>query len=231
MNSTEWDKITGINPNSGFPPVHPLVTNYLNHLNQNDDPIRNQMEELAFKKNFPIVGPLVGSFLKVLTSLSGAKSIFEFGSGFGYSAYWFIKGMEPGGKIYCTDGDSNNQKLAESFLSEAKMWHQVIFKTGWAQNIFKETSGEFDIIYNDVDKNDYPEVWELAQTKIKPGGLYIADNTLWSSRVALENLDNDKYSQWTPAIKKHNDLISKNPNFDWFLNPIRDGVIVARKKR
>jgi predicted O-methyltransferase YrrM len=96
--------------------------------------------------------------------------------------------------------------------------------------VFRATEGEFDIIYNDVDKGDYPEVWRLARRRVRPGGLYIADNTLWYGRVVQQKVVDDVEPGWTEAIQQHNRLIAEDPEYDWFLNPIRDGVIVARRK-
>ena len=93
----------------------------------------------------------------------------------------------------------------------------------------KNNPGQFDVIYNDVDKIDYPEVWNLAKSRVRKGGLYIADNTLWSGRVAREKVNDDPYPGWTEAIREHNELISKCPDFRFFLNPARDGLIVALK--
>lgn len=91
---------------------------------------------------------------------------------------------------------------------------------------FSQTEGFFDICYNDVDKNEYPSVWKLAKEKIKPGGLYIADNVLWHGKViARNNID-----EWTQAILEHNQMIFDDPEFDAFINPTRDGVMVARRK-
>ncbi len=99
-----------------------------------------------------------------------------------------------------------------------------------AQEIFTQTDGLFDICYNDVDKGDYPEIWLMAKDRIRPGGLYIADNVLWRGRVAVERYT-DVFAGWTEAVREHNQLIFNDPDFDTFINPTRDGVIVARRKK
>jgi predicted O-methyltransferase YrrM len=158
-----------------------------------------------------------------------AKRIFEFGSGYGYSAYWFAKAVGEKGTVICSDGDPINKEKAEQYLSSAELWNRVNFHTGYAQEIFSKTEGLFDICYNDVDKGQYPEIWHLAKNRISPGGLYIADNTLWHGRVAVENYI-DLVPGWTEAIKEHNQLIFNDPEFDAFINPTRDGVVIARRK-
>ena len=92
-----------------------------------------------------------------------------------------------------------------------------------------ESEGEFDLIYNDVDKEQYPGAWELARVRIRPGGLYICDNVLWSGRVAELDPDDD-YPAETEAIIRHNAMIYADPDFDTTIVPTRDGILVARRK-
>ncbi len=200
-----------------------LVTN-------TDDAVLLAMEELAYQKGFPIVDRLVGIFLASLTKLHGSRRIFEFGSGYGYSAYWFARAGGPDAEIICSDGNPSNRDLAERFLQQAGLWKNIDFRVGFAQDIFKSTQGGFDICYNDVDKGDYPEIWRMARDRIKPGGLYIADNVLWQGRVVMEPPVDDVAPGWTEAILEHNRVIFEDSGFDTFINPTRDGVLVARKK-
>ncbi len=211
-------------------PVDPAIESYMRHLvNRTDDPVLTEMETMAENKNFPIVGRLVGIFLETLARTIDAKRVFEFGSGYGYSAYWFTKAVGPEGNVICSDADPLNKKKAERYLNSAGLGNRVSFHVGFAQDIFSKTEGMFDICYNDVDKGQYPEVWHLAKNKIRLGGLYIADNALWHGRVAVDNYV-DIVPGWTEAIMEHNQLIFNDPEFDAFINPIRDGVIVARRK-
>ena len=98
-----------------------------------------------------------------------------------------------------------------------------------AQDIFERTNGLFDICYNDVDKGDYPAIWDMAKTRIRPGGYYIADNVLWHGRVTVKEFT-DIVPGWTEAIMAHNQTIFADAEFDTFINPTRDGVLVARRK-
>lgn len=225
------DKQSSTLPNSALLiPVNPAIESYMRGLlNRTDHPVLSAMETLARERNFPIVDRLVGVFLEAQAKAINAKRVFEFGSGYGYSAYWFARAVGKEGKVICTDGDPLNKEKAEQFLSAAHLWDTVDFHTGMAQTIFVQTDGLFDICYNDVDKGDYPEVWQMAKERIRPGGLYIADNVLWHGRVALAEYE-DIVPGWTEAICEHNGQIFADPDFDSFINPTRDGVIVARKK-
>lgn len=214
-----------------FTIVHPAIEEYIFDLHRSqDEAVLLEMEARARERGFPIVGRLVGAFLEVMAKSIGAKRIFEFGSGFGYSAYWFSRAVGPERTVICTDGDANNKKLALDYLERVGRKDRIAFHVGWAQDSFKKTTGDFDIIYNDVDKDAYPEVWQLAKDRLRPGGLYICDNVLWGGRVTLDRVTNDVVDGWTEAIKEHNRLVAGDKNFDFFINPTRDGLIVARRK-
>jgi len=214
----------------GVVPVDPVIERYMYSLaGQFDHPILDEMEVFAREKNFPIVGRLVGISLEIYAKMIGARRVFEFGSGYGYSAYWFGKAVGSGGEIVCTDSNPLNQTMAEQYLTVAGLWERVTFRIGYAQDVFRQTEGAFDICYNDADKSGYPDIWLMARERIRPGGLYIADNVLWHGRVAVKD-PVDAKPGWTRAIKEHNQLIYRDPEFDTFINPTRDGVIVARRK-
>jgi len=147
-----------VNP-SVLQPVHPAIEAYMRGLlTQSDHAILTDMEALAEKNNFPIVGRSVGVFLETMAKMINAQRVFEFGSGYGYSAYWFAKAVGETGQVICSEADLLNKDKAEQYLSTAGLWDKVDFRAGMAQDIFAETDGLFDICYNDVDKGDYPEI-------------------------------------------------------------------------
>ncbi|MDP2224431.1 O-methyltransferase [Nitrosomonas sp.] len=211
-------------------PVNPEIEDYMHSLlTQTDHPILAEMEEFARLRSFPIVDRLVGVFLETQARMISAKRVFEFGSGYGYSAFWFARAVGADGCVNCSDTDAMNRERAERYLSAAALWQRIEFCVDRAQDVFARTEGLFDICYNDVDKGYYPEIWLMAKHRIRPGGLYIADNVLWHGRVALKHCQDVEHGS-TEAIVEHNRLIFNDPGFDTFINPIRDGVIVARKK-
>lgn len=210
--------------------VRPEIEAYMRDLVvHTDTTVLLAMEEFARQREFPIVNRLVGLFLETQARMIGAKRVFEFGSGYGYSAYWFARAMGSEGRVVCSDGDAANRERAQQYLTDAKLWDRIEFCTGKAQDVFSQTEGLFDICYNDVDKSDYPEIWQMAKDRIRPGGLYIADNVLWYGRVAMQDLHEPVMGS-TEAIVRHNRMIFNDPDFDVFINPVRDGVIVARRK-
>lgn len=210
--------------------TNPLIEDYLFQLSQShDNSILNQMEKYGRDNQFPIIDRLVGTLISTLSQLLSPKLILELGSGFGYSAYWFEKGLQDGGKIILTDLNPDNQKKAQHYLKELEIWHKMDYRLESALDVLDQEEGPFDIIYNDIDKGDYVDAFLKAKNKLKPGGLYIADNTLWFGRVVEENVTDDIKPGWTDAIKKHNSLIFNDPHFHTTLVPLRDGVLIARK--
>ena len=162
------------------------VESYLTELarTEHEDPVLVEMEARAAEHGFPIVGRATGRFLELAARAIGARRVMELGSGYGYSAYWFARAVGPDGEVVCTDGDPENAKLAEDYLSTAGVWDRVRYRVGDALHGFAEEAGDFDVVYCDVDKDGYPACWRAARDRIRVGGLWLCDNTLWSGHVA-----------------------------------------------
>jgi predicted O-methyltransferase YrrM len=185
------------------------------------------MEEHARSNDFPIVGRLCGRFLEVMARSIGAKRIFEMGSGFGYSAYWFAKATGSEGEIHLSDGDPENETKAMSFLGRAGVADVINYHVGDAFEAFATTPGDFDIVYCDIDKHGYPQAWELAKERVRVGGLYMCDNMLWSGRVIGPGDEADDRPHWTAAIDETNRAIAADDAWRSFILPTRDGVVAA----
>jgi predicted O-methyltransferase YrrM len=190
-----------------------------------------EMEEEGRRRDFPIVGRLVGVTLELLARAVGARRIFELGSGFGYSAYWFARAVGQDGEVHCTDGDPANERAASDYLGRAGLWPRIRYHVGDAVEGLAATAGDFDIVYDDIDKHGYPEAWRAARERVRVGGLYVCDNVLWSGRVAEERPTDDVRPGWTEAIKEHNGLIAEDPDWLSTIVPTRDGVMVALRLR
>ena len=204
--------------------VNPKIEEYLRRLYDDGDAVRHEMEELAKERKFPIVGPLVGRMLEVLTRTIGARRIFELGSGYGYSALHFARAAGPGAVVHCTELSEDNIRLAESFLTRAGVWDRVTYHRQEATAALKAVGGTWDIVYLDIDKQGYPPVVDLAHAHLRPGGLFITDNVLWSGRI-LEGEDDGTSA--TQGVKEFTRRLFSHKGFQSFINPTRDGVAVA----
>jgi caffeoyl-CoA O-methyltransferase len=208
--------------------VHPAVERYMKDLFVVDDePVLLEMERLAEKKGFPIIGRLCGRALEVMARAVGARRVFELGSGFGYSAYWFSKATGPSGEIHLTDMDPENEVKAMDFLGRAGLSEPIRYHVGDAFGMLAGVEGDFDVVYCDIDKGDYPRAWEIGRERVRVGGLYACDNMLWSGRVTGEASDPDVSEGWTEAIAETNRMIAEDENFREFILPTRDGVVLA----
>lgn len=206
--------------------VNPKIEDYLRRLYDDADPVRLEMEALAKQRNFPIVGPLVGRALHQLALSIGARRVFELGSGYGYSALHFARGVGKDGVVHCTDLSEDNVRLAKDFLGRAGVWERITYHQEDATQALKRVGGTWDIVYNDIDKHGYPETVELAYERLRKGGLFITDNTLWSGRV-LEGEDNG--SKDTAGVKEFTRRLFAHKGFLTRVDPTRDGVAVALK--
>ncbi len=202
----------------------PEIEEYIQHLYPLEDPILKKMEEFGTKSNFPFIGPLVGRLLYQLTKLSKAKKVFEMGSGFGYSAFWFALALPEDGAVYLTDDSEKNVELSKTYFIEGNLAKKAKFHLGDSVKILSETPETFDIILIDLNKENYPKALELAKSKLNSGGLIIADNLLWYGRVLEKNAEPS-----TKAIQKFNQLLFNDCSFISTLLPIRDGVGIALK--
>ena len=204
--------------------VNPDIDAYLQRLMPSGDEVLKEMEEYAERNEFPIVGPLVGRLLFQFALVSGAKNVFELGSGFGYSAYWFASAIGHGGSVVFTDASADNARMAADFLGRAGMRERLEILTGDALGLLKDSRGGFDIIFNDIDKEDYPQVVDAAYDKLRSGGIFITDNVLWSGRV----LTDDK-SSGTEGVREFTRLLMAHGGFYTSIIPLRDGLSVSVK--
>jgi predicted O-methyltransferase YrrM len=205
--------------------VDARIERYLTDLYDDADPVRAEMERVAREQAFPIVGPLVGRTLGVLARAIGARRVFELGSGYGYSALHFARAVGPEGVVHCTDLSQANRDLAESFLVRAGVWDRVVYHCEDAIAALRRVGGAWDIVYNDIDKEAYPETVDLAYEHLRPGGLFVTDNVLWSGRV-LGGTERDP-SPSTDGIVEFTRRLFSHPGFMTTVDPTRDGVAIA----
>lgn len=203
----------------------PEVEDYVYAMLPPRDEVLTEMEADAAKNSVSIVGPAVARVLYQLAVISKAKKIFEMGSAIGYSTIWWARAVGDGGKVIYTDGDPKNAEKARRYFERAGVSQRVVVRVGDALEILSEEKDAYDIVFNDVDKTDYPRVPRLALPRVKSGGLFITDNVLWSGKLRKPNPD-----EKTRAILEFNRLIYESKDLFTTILPIRDGVAVCVKK-
>lgn len=204
--------------------VEPKVEDYIYRLLPPRPRVLGEMEAYARRHQVPIVGPAVGRLLYQLAQMIGARRIFELGSAIGYSTVWWALAAGPRGEVFYTDSDPENVRRAAAYLRRLRLAARVRLLTGDALEALRHSRGLFDIVFCDVDKQQYPAALRLALPRLRAGGLLVADNVLWGGKVARPDR--------TPAtlgILEFNRLIYASRQLFPVTVPLRDGVAVCRK--
>jgi len=204
--------------------VDPRLDEYLERLVPERPPVVQEMEALAQRRHFPIVGPQVGRLLHLLARGIGAKHILECGSGFGYSAWWFATALSDGGRVVLSEGGEENCAQARDFLTRAGVWERIALHHGNALDVIERQPGPYDIVFCDIDKRDYPRIYPFLSSRLRSGGLFVCDNMLWFGRVAGPDEDPD-----TRGVRELTRLLHEDPAFVSTILPVRDGVSVSLK--
>ncbi|MDK1028129.1 MAG: O-methyltransferase [Anaerolineae bacterium] len=208
--------------------TYPIIQDYLTALIPERDPEMLVMEKYAEEHDFPIIGPAAGYNCYQIARMIQAKSIFEMGSGYGYSTAWFAKAVKEngGGQVHHTVWDEKLSKMAASHLSRLGYEGMIKFHMAEAVETLRNMPGTFDIIFNDIDKEAYPSTLPIIKAKLKPGGVLIIDNMLWGGRI----FDQTEKSSSTEGVREFTKIITTDPDWIVSLIPVRDGMIVAYKK-
>jgi len=205
--------------------VHPDIDRYLTSLAAHGDPVLGEMERIGAERDFPIVGPQVGRLLEVAARACGARRVLELGSGFGYSAYWFLRAVGPEGTVFLTEGSAERANEAEAFLTRGGFAGRFRIEVGDGLAIAAALTGPFDVVFCDIDKHDYPKAILVARRLLRVGGLFITDNMLWDGKVlapAPDDRTTNGVLELTRALYAAEDFVTT-------LVPLRDGLTIAVK--
>jgi predicted O-methyltransferase YrrM len=202
------------------------VEGYLYGILPARDEVLAEMEALAAERDIPIVGPAVGRVLHQLALISGARNVFELGSAIGYSTLWWAHAVGDGGRVVYTDGDRKNADQARAYFERAGVSGRIKIHVGDALELLSEQKAEWDIIFCDIDKEDYPRALRLAIPRLRRGGLLVADNVLWSGKIVETNPTDAS----TKGIQQFNRLLYSSADLFPTILPIRDGLAVAIKR-
>jgi predicted O-methyltransferase YrrM len=210
------------------------VTQLAELIGPEPDEVIRAMDERASAEGFPIVGQTVGVWLSTLARLTDARRVFEFGSGFGYSAYWFARALGSDGEVVLTEIDADELDLAREYFEQGNLADRARFEHGDAIDIVTAYDGPFDIVLIDNEKERYREAFEAVRGKLKPGSVVLADNAITSSSVDRDTvvalLDGEEVpdaSENSRGIADYLDYVRDQPDIETALLPQGEGVAVS----
>lgn len=202
------------------------LARHLNSIVPPRHPEMQAMEAVARQTGFPIVGPAAGHFGYLIGRMVRATSIFELGSGFGYSTAWFALAVRDngGGTVHHVVWDEALSQRAQAHLAAMGLRDLVRFHVSEAVAALRAQPEQFDLIFNDIDKQDYPASLSVIREKLRPGGVLITDNALWHGRI----FDESDHSPATEGVREITRMLTSDPAWTTSLVPIRDGLLVAQ---
>jgi predicted O-methyltransferase YrrM len=196
--------------------------------------LQSEMAAYADENGFPIIGPEAGGVLRLLARLTGARRVFEFGSGYGYSASWFLRGMPEDGEVILTEFDADELEMARDFFDRAGLSDRATFEEGDAVAIVDDHEGPFDLVLVDHQKHRYAEAFEKVREKVPAGGVIVADNVV-SGPIDFDALLThveegaplDEDDEHTRGIADYLETVRGDPDFETIVLPVSEGIAVS----
>jgi caffeoyl-CoA O-methyltransferase len=207
--------------------THPLIEQYVKEHSSLESPVFKELaEKTRTSTSLPQmqVGHLEGSLLAFLIKISGAKNVLEIGTFTGYSTLRMAEALPEDGTIITLDKDESAVAIAKEFWDKSAHGRKIKSVIGNAAHSISTFPDIFDVVFIDADKSNYPHYVEACYPKLKPGGFFIIDNTLWGGAVLDPKEKRDR------IIAELNDSLAKDARFEVVMLPIRDGVTIARKR-
>jgi caffeoyl-CoA O-methyltransferase len=170
-------------------------------------------------------GNVQGRFLSLISKLIQPKLILEIGTFTGYSAICLAEGLAPGGKLITIDINEELEKRVRGYFEQAGLNDVIDYRIGNALHLIPAIDTAIDLVFIDADKENYLTYYNIVFDKVRPGGLILADNVLWSGKITQPKPDKD-----TRALQEFNEAIVADVRVECMLLPLRDGIMMARKK-
>ncbi len=207
--------------------VPPEIEEYAQAHTERPAPLFDDLREKTYAQmNSPQmqVGPLEGSFLRLLVKLARARRVLELGTFTGYSALMMAEGLPDDGELITCDIDQNAEAVAREFFARSPHGRKIQLRMGPALETLKALEGPFDLAFIDADKGNYSAYYDAVVPLLRPGGLLVADNTLWSGRVLHPESENDH------ALVAFNAKVAADTRVEKVLLTVRDGMMLALKR-
>jgi predicted O-methyltransferase YrrM len=190
--------------------------------------VLQELERETFAKIYMpqmLSGHVQGRFLSMISKLVQPKNVLEIGTFTGYSAICMSEGLQEGGMVYTMDVNEELENMVRKFIGKAGVTQKIKYLTGNAVELIPKLDVMFDLVFIDADKENYSRYYDLVFDKVRSGGIILADNVLWSGKVAEENQDEE-----TRALVAFSDKVQKDDRVENVLLTMRDGVMMIRKK-
>ncbi|HSE98366.1 MAG TPA: class I SAM-dependent methyltransferase [Blastocatellia bacterium] len=207
--------------------IDEAIENYAHdHTRQESELFQRLQKETFDRMAYPQmqVGRIEGQFLKMLVRLAGARRVLEIGMFTGYSALMMAEGLPEDGRLFTCDIDPKAEEMARRYFAESPHGHKIEIRMGPALETIATLEGPFDMVFIDADKSNYSNYYEATLPLVRPGGLIVADNVLWSGKV-LKPEDED-----TRAIVEFNRRVTADPRVENVCLTVRDGMMIAWKR-
>lgn len=207
------------------------------------EPTTLQREMAAYREEgdfefdrFPIVGPEVGGWLLLLAGMIGAQRVLELGSGYGYSATWFLRALPEDGEIVLTELDPDLVETGREFLARVEGGGRATFEVGEALSIVERYDGPFDVVLVDLRKRQYPMALDAARERLAPGGLLLADNMTigpFDVEDVLDGVEGERepVDEQTAGVVEFVRRVRDAPELESALLPVGSGICVAHRER
>ena len=205
----------------------PLLDQYIQDYSSPEDPLLENLfreTHIRFVNPNMISGHLQGKLLEMISKMIRPQEILEIGTFTGYSAICLAKGLRKDGKLVTIEMNDELVNFSRGYFEKAGMADKIMQITGKAQDIIPGLDQQFDLVYIDGDKKEYCEYFRIIKQKVKPGGFILVDNVLWGGKV----IEKDTWDQQTKGIIKFNKMISREPEIENIILPIRDGIMLIR---
>jgi len=211
--------------------VPEAIEQYLSGLNRHTDPVLQDIARAGRETNLPLIDAEVGALLRVLATAVSATKILEIGTAIGYSGIWLAGALPAGGMLLTLEAKPERAKQARDNFARAGLADRANVIVGDAGLTVAKVSGPFDLIFQDGDKRQYAPLLDRLVALLRPGGLLVTDNVLWSGEVVPGFVPHPRQDpEDTLAIADYNQKLSAHPALLTSIVPLRDGVAISVKR-
>ncbi len=191
-------------------------------------PVLQELERQTYLRTLHpqmLSGPHQGLFLKMISQMLQPRRILEIGTFTGYSAICLAQGLADGGRLYTIEANDELLPIAREYIGKAGLADKIVLMNGDAAALIPPLDGPFDLVFLDAGKLDYTAHYALTLPKLRPGGFLLADNVLWDNKVLSDDPD-----PTTQALREFNRLVHTDDRVENLLLPLRDGLMLVRKR-